>query len=616
MMPAPDGYQLLELIRKNERTQEVPVVVLTALDSDAEVARAFEAGADDFVRKPFRPVELIARIRGQLRLRGYIDALAQKERDAKVVLELTQALASSLDLQEILFTVVQRIAEVAHVDRCSIVLVREASDIGYVAATSDNHELHDLKIDLERYPEIRQVMHSGLPLVIENAAIHALLDGVRDDIPQDSVGAMAILPLGYEERPMGVLFLRARQSMKIGLHELSIARTVANATAIALRNATVVKRLRDKTERVSFARLKAERRLQLLKRYADFFESAADGILVADTDGQILFSNARARELTGLSHETLRGMLLDDLVTSEHRSMMRELRTAIETSSSPKSTDMQARRSDGAELLLSVACSRMLQDDNAILLSLRDVTRERRVELELKKTKESLERVIDSSANAIVSIDRDGTVRLFNRAAERSTGLRAEEVIGKLSSRDLFGPLADDEIAELLLNPSQSRMSRVEEHRMHVVSAWKEQIPVSLSAALIFEGGAALGAVVVYTDLRDKLRMEARLAAAQEELEAREKQAIVAELAGAAAHELNQPLTSVMGYAELLKRKLERDSAAFAASEVIISEAERMAEIVRKIGKITRYETKSYVGAAKILDLDRASDEAPYSYRR
>jgi len=616
MMPEPDGYQLLEMIRRNERTKEIPVVVLTALDSDEEIARAFEAGADDFVHKPFRPVELIARIRGQLRLRGYIDALAQKERDAKVVLELTQALASSLDLQEILFTVVRRIAEVAHVDRCSIVLVREAFDIGYVAATSDNHELHDLKIELERYPEIRQVMLSGSPLVIENAAEHPLLDGVRGEIPRDTVGAMAILPIGQDERPMGVLFLRARESMKIGLHELSIARTVANATAIALRNARVVKRLRDKTERVSFARLKAERRLQLLKRYADYFESAADGILVADTDGQILFGNARARDLTGQSDEALRGMPLDELVVAEHRALMQELRATVGASSRPRSVDMTARRSDGAQLLLSVACSRMLQDDNAILLSLRDVTRERRVELELKKTKESLERVIDSSANAIVSIDRDGTIRLFNRAAERSTGLRAEEVLGKLSSRDLFAKVPDSEIAQLLFDPPNSRLNRVEEHRMHVLSAWREQIPVSLSAALIFEAGQAVGAVIVYTDLRDTIRMEARLAAAQEELEAREKQAIVAELAGAAAHELNQPLTSVMGYAELLKRKLDRDTAAYAASEVIISEAERMAEIVRKIGKITRYETKSYVGAAKILDLDRASDEAPYSYRR
>ena len=64
-----------------------------------------------------------------------------------------------------------------------------------------------------------------------------------------------------------------------------------------------------------------------------------------------------------------------------------------------------------------------------------------------------------------------------------------------------------------------------------------------------------------------------------------------------------------MGYAELLKRRLDRDTPAHAAAHVIVNEAERMAEIVRKIGKITKYETKSYVGTAKILDLDKASEE-------
>jgi hypothetical protein len=48
---------------------------------------------------------------------------------------------------------------------------------------------------------------------------------------------------------------------------------------------------------------------------------------------------------------------------------------------------------------------------------------------------------------------------------------------------------------------------------------------------------------------------------------------------------------------------------------VIHREAQRMAEIVRKIGKLTRYETKSYVGEQKILDLDRASGDDPDASR-
>ena len=84
-----------------------------------------------------------------------------------------------------------------------------------------------------------------------------------------------------------------------------------------------------------------------------------------------------------------------------------------------------------------------------------------------------------------------------------------------------------------------------------------------------------------------------------------------AELAGTAAHELNQPLTSVMGYGELLIRRLAPGTPERNAAQVIMQEAERMANLVRKIGKITRYETTAYIGKTRIVDLDKSSDPPP-----
>jgi len=614
VMPPPDGYAILQVARADPRLTDLPIVVLTAVDSDHEVARVFDAGADDFVRKPFRPDELVARIRGQLRLRSYIEALARKEQDAKTVLELTQTLASSLDLKDVLFSVVRRIAEVARVDRCSIVLVPEVGTSGQVAATSDDPNLSGLTIDLTSYPEIREVVASRKPLVIPDTKTHELWDVVRKDLPADAPTSIALVPIIHDERAMGVLFLRARHPTVIGEHELSIAATIANATAIALRNARVVKRLRDRTERVTFARFKAERRLRLLKRYAAFFESGADGVLVTDVDWQILFSNAKARAITGFSDQELRARRFDELAVDADR--FQSLVAGFQRGVYPQNVDLRVRRGDGEIVLLSINFNSVLRDDSATLLSFRDVTRERQVEAELKHTKEFLESVIGSSANAILSIDRSGVVRLFNRAAERIFGRTAEEVIGRIHAYELFPDNLPPELSAMLRTPTRSRLAKIDDHTTFVIGSGADPVPVSLSAAQISEGGEPAGAVVIFTDLRDKVRMEARLAAAQEQLQARERQALIAELAGAAAHELNQPLTSVMGYAELLKRKLDPQTQAYSAAEVIMNEAERMAEIVRKIGKITRYETKTYVGAARILDLDRSSDDRSPSGRR
>ncbi len=608
VMPPPDGYQILRILRARPETRDLPVVVLTALEGDEEIARVFEAGADDFVRKPFKPVELVARIRGQLRIRGFVEALAKKELDGRLVLELTQALASNLDFRGILFTVVQRIAEVAKVDRVSIVLVREAGDVGYVVAASDDETLRDLPIDLSKYPEILQVLSSREALVIPDVATHPLLDIVRHEGHKSAFSSLAILPILYEGRPMGVLFLRARHAFTFGDRELALCRTVSSAMAIALRNARVMQTLKDQTQQVTVARFEAERRLRTLQRYADFFESAADGIVVIDAEGHLLFSNPRARTITGYSESDLAGRRVGDLFANDHVSLAHELRVGFARGRYPQNVDVQVRRKTGEVSILSMNFNSVLREEGVVLCTFRDVTAERAVEHELLKTKDFLQRIIDASVDAIVSADLKGRILLANPAAERVYQIPVAELLG----RDVRLRYPDG-VARDVMRLIRAGGGRVEGLRTELLDVNGERVPVSLSAALLYEGDAPVGSVGIFTDLREKVRMEQRLAQAQEQILAQERQAIVAELAGAAAHELNQPLTSVMGYAELLKRRLQPETGAYSAAEVIFNEAERMAEIVRKIGKITKYETKSYVGRARILDLDRsAPSSAPH----
>ena len=612
VMPEPDGYEILRILRARPETKDLPIVVLTALDAEDEIAKAFEAGADDFVRKPFKPTELVARVRGQLRLRQAMDALAQKEKDAKVVLELTQALASNLDFRGILFTVVQRIAEVARVDRVSIVLVREQEAIGYVVAASDDEQLRDLPIDLEKYPEIQQVLAGGKALVVEDAATHPTPDLHRSgQHGSPTFASFAILPILYEGKPLGVLFLRARRTGALGEREIGVCHTIASAMAIALRNARVLQSLRDQTQQVTVARFEAERRMRSLQRYADFWESSADGIVVIDAEGRLLFSNPKAREITGYGERDLAGRLLGDIFAGDQRSFANELRLGFHEGKFPKDVDIRLSTAQGKVLIVNVNFASVLREEGAVLCSFRDVTQQREVEAELVKTKDFLQRVIDSSVDAIISADLKGRVVLFNRAAERIYGRTTAEMVGA-DVRALYASGGAQRIMALL----RAGGGRIEGVRTEILNASGELVPVSLSASLLKEGDRVEGTVGIFTDLRERMRMEARLAQAQEQILAQERQSVIAELAGAAAHELNQPLTTVVMSAELLKRKLEPSAPAYGVAEVIHSEAERMAEIVRKIGKITKYETKSYVGRARILDLDKSSaDSAPHSER-
>lgn len=106
-------------------------------------------------------------------------------------------------------------------------------------------------------------------------------------------------------------------------------------------------------------------------------------------------------------------------------------------------------------------------------------------------------------------------------------------------------------------------------------------------------------------DLEDSNK---KLKSAQMELLEKEKMTAILEFAGAAAHQMNQPLTVIIGNIDFLLSLKEVDEARMRKTFDTINRAAReMAEIVKKIVNIKRYETERYVGDVKILDLDKSS---------
>ncbi|MDM7830598.1 response regulator transcription factor [Cellulomonas edaphi] len=66
MMPKMDGYEVTRALRADESTSRIPVILLTARVQDSDVQKGFDAGADDYVRKPFSPQELRSRVQAIL----------------------------------------------------------------------------------------------------------------------------------------------------------------------------------------------------------------------------------------------------------------------------------------------------------------------------------------------------------------------------------------------------------------------------------------------------------------------------------------------------------------------------------------------------------------------
>ena len=66
MMPKLDGFEVTRRLREDDATTKMPIILLTARSQEADVQRGFDVGADDYIRKPFSPQELGARVQAIL----------------------------------------------------------------------------------------------------------------------------------------------------------------------------------------------------------------------------------------------------------------------------------------------------------------------------------------------------------------------------------------------------------------------------------------------------------------------------------------------------------------------------------------------------------------------
>jgi two-component system cell cycle response regulator len=179
---------------------------------------ALRAGAVDFVRRPFNVAEAVARAAAHIERGRTIREVRREANTRGLVLDILREVTASLSQEEIFNTLVRRMGHVFEVRRVSMILVDAARQAGRVVAAHDDPSVRNLQIDLARYPEIRQAIESGTPVLVRDLQSSALFEslkplweheGIRVDLQ-----SIAVVPFEYGGGRVGVFVLRSGSNEK------------------------------------------------------------------------------------------------------------------------------------------------------------------------------------------------------------------------------------------------------------------------------------------------------------------------------------------------------------------------------------------------------------------
>jgi diguanylate cyclase (GGDEF)-like protein len=221
--------------------RNAPVLVTIDHGESDVVTEALAAGAHDALVAPVHLPELRARLDVLVRARGALVDAQDALRARDLLFDIFQEVSASLRADEIFQTLVQRVGQAFGLSHCSFVLTTPGDQMGRVVAVYEDPGIRDLRVDLERYPEIVEAIRTEKPVVVHDVQDHPLFETIRrrwrEQHVDVNVQAAVALPVFVQGRAAGVFFLRTeRGDPQLRSQDVAFANTIAQAAARVLEN--------------------------------------------------------------------------------------------------------------------------------------------------------------------------------------------------------------------------------------------------------------------------------------------------------------------------------------------------------------------------------------------
>jgi len=223
------------------------------------------------------------------------------------LLDITDTITSTLDVRQVMHSIVERVGDLTGTPSCSILLSESDSPGCFVMGSKGHPEANMLELDLDKYPEVQHALRTRQVVVIDDVDGDPVIAPVRDVVRSKGVRSIVVLPLLFGKETLGALFLRSRETGAFTKETLRFCKVAACVSANALKNAMLY---RDVTREAARNQATSEK----LRRIVD---GTPDMIVATDRRGRVVEFNPGAVELTGWSLEKAMGEPFHEILGRE-----------------------------------------------------------------------------------------------------------------------------------------------------------------------------------------------------------------------------------------------------------------------------------------------------------
>ena len=596
-------------------------VLQTLYVISVQLSRAIEMA--QFMNDVQKPLETLDRRTRELKEMevsslNMMEDLQRKNRELHMLNQITHEISKYTDLATLTARAVEAASTICEGAGCYVYVLDEVRDAFMPYITAAGADVVDREtVGIRASTRLRQKMR---------AANEVPFDPGDPDFELPMVSALKCkswlgIPLRSKERILGFLFIyESRWHRIFTSDEKANLKALANTMAVAMENASLISKITEQMEELS-----------LLKEYVETVVESVDlGVLVVDKDYTINMFNKGFEKLYGYKKEDFLGKNLYEAFPHLRGQGFDKIAEQVLNGKHFIRHNWRRKILDGRERVQNMRIFPHRDARGTIIgavIILEDITEKAELENQLAQSEAKFKNLVEDLADGYL-ITILGKIAYANRAAAEMTGLGSADLVGKE-----VAALLDPEFVFPAPGHEVNKMIRRESRLVHATGTW---IPVEVTInACHYEGSDALSVVVrditerkkFDNELRQKskemqlraeqitrlnLELEStvqRLKESQENLIESERLAAITETAVAANHEINNPLFSILGQAQLLIRKYgTQDEETFRRLKSVEEAALRIACVTKKLANLVEPVIKEYPGTkSSMIDLDSST---------